>query len=107
MKDPEIEFNADDFISACEDVRDHATGTGKLTMRTTQFPLPDKPSPMSPEQIIALRRNLKMSQTVFARMLNVGAGTAASWEKGRRRPSGPALKILHVAQKNPEVLIGS
>jgi len=46
-----------------------------------------------------------MSQPVFARMLNVGAGTAASWEKGRRYPSGPALKILRVAQKHPEALM--
>lgn len=59
----------------------------------------------APSQITALRRTLKMSQPVFARMLNVGAGTAASWGNGRRPPSGPALKILHVAKKNPEALM--
>lgn len=105
MKDTEIEFNADDLISAVEDVREHVKGTRKITMRTSKFVLPKKPAPMSPAQIIALRRRLKMSQPVFARMLNVGAGTAASWEKGRRQPSGPALKILRVAQKHPEALM--
>jgi putative transcriptional regulator len=107
MKNTEIEFNADDFIGAVEDVRDHVKGTRKITMRTSKFALPKKPAPMSPKQIIALRRSLKMSQPVFARMLNVGAGTAASWEKGRRQPSGPALKILRVAQKHPEALMES
>ena len=105
MKDTEIEFNADDLISAVEDVREQVKGTRKITMRTSKFVLPKKPAPMSPAQITALRRRLKMSQPVFARMLNVGAGTAASWEKGRRQPSGPALKILRVAQKHPEALM--
>jgi putative transcriptional regulator len=105
MKNTEIEFNADDLIGAVEDVRDHVVGTRQITMRTSKLALPKKPAPMSPAQIITLRRTLKMSQPVFARMLNVGAGTAASWEKGRRRPSGPALKILRVAQKHPEALM--
>jgi len=107
MKNTEIEFNADDFISAVEDVHGLVTGKRKITMRTSKLALPKKPAPMSPAQIIALRRTLKMSQTVFARMLNVGAGTAASWENGRRRPSGPALKILHVAMEHPEALLES
>ena len=107
MKNTEIEFNADDFIGAVEDVHGHEKGTRKITMRTSKFALPKKPAPMSPKQIIALRRTLKMSQPVFARMLNVGAGTAASWEMGRRQPSGPALKILRVAQKHPEALMES
>jgi putative transcriptional regulator len=107
MKNTEIQFNADDFIGAVEDVRGHVTSERKITMRTSKLELPKKPAPMSPTQIIALRRTLKMSQPVFARMLNVGAGTAASWENGRRRPSGPALKILRVAQKHPEVLMES
>ncbi|WP_269525946.1 helix-turn-helix domain-containing protein [Coraliomargarita parva] len=105
MNDTEIEFNADDFIGAVKDVRDHASGKRKITMRTSKLRLPKKPAPMSPAQITALRRDLKMSQPVFARMLNVGAGTAASWESGRRRPSGPALKILRIAQKHPEALM--
>lgn len=107
MRKDEIQFNADDFIGAVEDVHSHVTGKRKITMRSSKLALPKKPDPMSPEQIIALRRTLKMSQPVFARMLNVGAGTAASWEKGRRRPSGPALKILHVARKHPEALMDS
>ena len=79
MKNTEIQFNADDFIGAVEDVRAHVTSERKITMRTSKLALPKKPAPMSPTQIIALRRTLKMSQPVFARMLNVGAGTAARW----------------------------
>jgi len=105
MKDTDIDFNADDLINAIEDVGDHVKGTRKITMRSSKLALLKRPAPMSPKQIIELRRMLKMSQPVFARMLNVGPSTAASWEKGRRQPSGPALKILHVAQKHPEALL--
>jgi putative transcriptional regulator len=107
MKDTEIEFNADDLISAIEEVCDHAKGTRKITMRTSQFALPKKPDSMSPKQFIALRRTLKMSQPFFTQMLDVRPGSAASWEKGRRKSSGPALKILGVAQKHPEALMES
>lgn len=43
----------------------------------------------------------------FAGFLNVTADTVRSWEKNRRQPSGPALRLLQVAQKRPEVLLES
>jgi putative transcriptional regulator len=42
---------------------------------------------------------------VFARLLNVPTVTAASWEKGRRKPSGAALRLLQIARKHPEALL--
>lgn len=51
------------------------------------------------------RESLNVSQSVFARMLNVPTVTAASWEKGRRKPSGAALGLLQIARKHPETLL--
>lgn len=45
-----------------------------------------------------------MSQTVFARYLNVAPATVRGWEQGLRRPEKTALKLLHIVKQNPRVL---
>jgi len=105
MKDVEIQFNSDDLLSAVEDVRDHVTGKRKVTLRTTEVKLPDPAPEMTPEEIVAARESLNVSQPVFARLLNVPTVTAVSWEKGRRKPSGAALRLLQVARKHPEAIL--
>jgi putative transcriptional regulator len=105
MKDKEIEFNADDLIGAVEGVRDHLVGSRKLTMRTTEVNLPEPAPEITPAEIAAARKALNVSQQVFARMLNVPTVTAVSWEKGRRKPSGAALRLLQVARRHPEAIL--
>lgn len=41
---------------------------------------------------------------VFAGRLNVPKVTAVSWEKGRRRPTGAALRLLDLVRKQPGIL---
>ena len=105
MKSTDIQFNADDLLSAVEDVRDQVTRKRKVTLRTTQVKLPDPAPEMTPEEIVAARESLNVSQPVFARLLNVPTVTAVSWEKGRRKPSGAALRLLQVARKHPEAIL--
>ena len=105
MKAKEFDLNADELIQALTDVRDHVAGRRKITMRTTKVALPPPAKRIRPEQIRAIRRNLKVSQAVFARWLNVPVVTEASWETGRRNPSGAALRLLQIVSKNPEVLL--
>ena len=45
MKDHEIELDANDLISAVEDIRDHVVGHKKLTLRQTEVDLPE-PAPL-------------------------------------------------------------
>ena len=59
---------------------------------------------MSAGQIVALRKSYGVSQAVFARLLNVPKVTAISWEKGRRKPTGAALRLLDLARKTPNIL---
>lgn len=105
MKNTDIQFNADDLLSAVEDVRDHVSGRTKVTMRTTEIKLPGQAPEMSPEEIVAARESLNLSQPVFARLLNVPTVTAVSWEKGRRKPSGAALRLLQIVCKHPEAIL--
>jgi len=107
MKRKEIEFNVDSLLGALTDIRDHVRGTRKLTMRTSKVELPKVAASIKPREIAAIRRNLNVSQTVFASLLNVPEVTAASWEKGRRHPSGAAVRLLQIARKHPEVLLQS
>ncbi|WP_342748177.1 helix-turn-helix domain-containing protein [Merismopedia glauca] len=52
--------------------------------------------PLSPEQIKDLREKSQVSQSVFALILNTSVSTVQKWEIGRKRPSGSALKLLHL-----------
>ena len=55
--------------------------------------------PMEPEQIKDIRERSRVSQAVFARMLNTSVSTVQKWEIGAKNPSGPALKLLNLVQK--------
>jgi len=99
MRGKEYELDGDELVQALQDVRDHVTGRRKITMRTTQISLPRRVTSMQPAEVREIRRKLKMSQAVFARLLNVPVVTEASWETGRRSPSGAALRLLQIARK--------
>ncbi len=105
MKKTKIQFDADEFLSAVEDVRDHVAKKKKVTLRTTKVKLPDVAPEITPEEIVAAREALNLSQPVFARLLNVPTVTEVSWEKGRRKPSGAALRLLQIARRHPDVLL--
>jgi putative transcriptional regulator len=54
---------------------------------------------LDPEQIRALREREHVSQPVFARHLNVSKNLVSDWERGVKRPGGPALRLLTIVQK--------
>jgi len=45
-------------------------------------------------EIRALREREQVSQTVFAMYLNVSKDSISQWERGDKRPAGPACKLL-------------
>jgi len=55
--------------------------------------------PLSPGAIRALREREHLSQPVFARYLNVSKNLVSDWERGVKRPGGPALRLLTVIEK--------
>lgn len=54
---------------------------------------------LSPEDIRLLRQREHLSQPVFARYLNVSRNLVSDWERGVKKPGGPALRLLTVIQK--------
>ncbi|MEN9843305.1 MAG: hypothetical protein RLZZ612_1134 [Pseudomonadota bacterium] len=53
----------------------------------------------APEEIRAIRLREHISQPVFARYLNVSKNLVSDWERGVKKPSGPALRLLTVIEK--------
>lgn len=76
----------------------------KLALRTRKIALPEPIEPLGAQDVAAIRRQLNVSQSVFAALLNVPKVTAISWEKGRRKPTGAALRLLDLIRKKPEIL---
>ena len=56
--------------------------------------------PLSPAEISQVRERAGVSQAVLAAFMNVAVGTISQWERGERRPSGLALKVLHVLKRD-------
>src|SRR5580704_19642978 len=71
----------------------------KQTMRRFDEACLTPVQPLSPNQIKALREREHVSQTVFANYLNVTPNLVSKWERGEKKPSGPALKLLSLVEK--------
>lgn len=52
-----------------------------------------------------LRQQLRASQALFASVLNVSPETVKAWEQGKRSPDGAAMRLLEIAERQPEVLM--
>jgi putative transcriptional regulator len=58
------------------------------------------PAPaLAPEEIRAIRERERVSQPVFARYLNVSRHLVSDWERGTKRPGGPALRLLTIVRQ--------
>jgi putative transcriptional regulator len=72
----------------------------KQTMRRFDEACLTPIEPLTPERIRAIRERERVSQAVFAHYLNVTTSLVSQWERGRKRPSGPALKLLSIVDKH-------
>jgi putative transcriptional regulator len=55
--------------------------------------------PLTPEEIKRIREHARVSQAVFAHLINTSVSTVQKWEIGQKRPTGTALKLLHLIQE--------
>lgn len=60
-----------------------------------------------PEEIdvASLRASLGMTQVEFAGKFCISLGTLRHWERGDRKPHGPALALLHVVAREPKAVL--
>ena len=71
----------------------------QVTMREFDLLCLPKIEKLEPQKIKAIRETAQVSQAVFAALLNTSVSTVQKWEIGEKRPSGTALKLLHIVEK--------
>ncbi len=59
----------------------------------------------APLDIKSVRAQVGMTQAEFARAFGISLGTLRHWERGDRKPQGPALVLLNVVAKEPEAVL--
>jgi len=74
----------------------------KLNLVRTRVVAP--PPPMDAKEVIRIRTQLNMSQSLFAAALNVSPKTVQGWEQGVRRPGNASLRLLQIAEMQPQVV---
>jgi putative transcriptional regulator len=89
---------ADQIRKGLEEAIRHARG--EITLKTTMVEIPEPPPEIQPEELAKLRLDNRMSQDVFARVLNVPTRSVRSWEEGKGRPSRAALRLIQVFRQN-------
>ncbi|MEW6712551.1 MAG: NadS family protein [Candidatus Riflebacteria bacterium] len=65
---------------------------------------PSRVFEVTPLDVKQIREKLHKTQQEFALMIGISVATLRNWEQGRRRPEGPAMVLLRIAQTNPEAI---
>jgi len=86
-----------ELVQSLHEAIDHSRG--QRSLRTTILPAP--PRQLTAAEVRRMRKQLGASQAVFASFLNVSPRLVQAWEGNRRRPEGPALRLLEVGLRNP------
>ena len=84
-----------EILEGIREVKAYKAGTNSLRVHSLKEP--------GPPQVI--RSKLKLSQSAFAGLMGVSLRTVQDWEQGRRKPSGPAVALLRIAEQKPEVFM--
>lgn len=85
----------------------HATGVmDQVTLREFDRLCLPRVKPLRPAEIKRIREDSHVSQAVFAALLNTSVSTVQKWEIGQKRPTGTALKLLHLVQKKGLEIVG-
>ena len=59
---------------------------------------------LNADEIKNIRKNLNVSQSVFAKLLNVSLSSVRQWEQGTRKPGGSTMILLELLQREPNIL---
>lgn len=83
--------------AALDEVLSHVHGKADLMCRIVDDP--------SADQILALRKRLKLSRQKFATRFGLDARAIQDWEQGRRVPGRAARVLLTVIAHDPDAVV--
>lgn len=55
--------------------------------------------------VTQIRRNLGLTQREFASKFCISVATLRHWERGDRKPHGPALALMHIVAREPQAVM--
>ena len=87
----------DDLVQSLKEAKDISKGKTKASRRF-RITAPDAK---------AVREQIGMSQSEFARLMRVSIKTLQNWEQHRRNPTGPAAALLKIVLTAPDVALKS
>lgn len=90
------------LLETAKDMRDGGILSEAAYKKITMRHLGELGAPTEPltgEEIRELRIRARMSQAVFAHLLNVTTGYVSQLERGAKRPTGAALALLNVIRR--------
>ncbi len=87
---------ADELLASMQEALAHARGE-RTDVRVTEVPAPAV-------RVRAVRKRLRLAQADFATLLGVSVSGLRKWEQGVRQPSGAALTLLTVMDREPEAV---
>ena len=93
----------EEILEMADDMRrlgimDHDTHQQITIRHLGREPLPTA-TPITGDEIRALRESAHLSQAVLARYLGLTVGYVSQLERGAKHPSGPALVLLNVIRR--------
>jgi len=76
---------------------------GKRTLRTHAVEY--KPAPrVTPQELIRVRKDLKISRALFAVYLRTNVRTLENWEQGRAKPNAQAALLISLVRRYPDTV---
>jgi len=87
----------DDLVQSLKEAKDISRGKAKSSRR---FEI------MSPD-VKAVREQIGLSQSDFAKLMRVSIKTLQNWEQHRRKPTGPAAALLKIVSTAPDLALRS
>lgn len=76
-----------------------AGAVDKQTMRRFDESCLTPVQEFTPDEIRQLREQSNVSQSIFANYLNVSKDSVSQWERGIKKPAGPAQKLLSLVAR--------
>lgn len=84
-----------EILAGIREIKAYKAGHGSLRVHKLAKPAPPR----------KIRARLQLSQAAFAGLMGVSLRTVQDWEQKRRKPSGPAVALLRIAEQHPDVFL--
>jgi len=76
-----------------------AGGMDEITLREVEALCLPKARTFQPEDIKRIRTACHVSKAALAAFLGIGKTTVQQWERGDKKPSGPAQRLLDLVER--------